>query len=85
MARAWIEIFWKEGEGRQTLGRPFIYFDNMRVLKKWVLVTPIVLLTLVSVYIGLGAEHVFQLAQDIAMDLKNPQNYIEAVLPSVNQ
>ncbi len=85
MARAWIEIFWKEGEGRQTVGRPFVYFDNMRILKKWVLVTPIVLLTLVSVYIGLGAEHIFQLAQDIAMDLKNPENYIETVLPSVNQ
>ena len=84
MARVWIEIFWKEGKGRQTVGRPFVYFDNMRILKKWVLVTPIVLLTLVSIYIGLGAEHIFQLAQDIAMDLKNPENYIETVLPSVN-
>jgi multicomponent Na+:H+ antiporter subunit D len=80
IARAWIEIFWKEGEGRQSVGRPFIYFDNMRILKKWILVTPIALLTLVAVYIGLGAEHVFQIAEDIAFDLMHPEGYIETVL-----
>ncbi len=85
MARAWVEIFWKPSEGRQAMGRPFIYFDNMRILKKWVLVTPIVFLTGVSVYIGLGAEHIVQLAQDIATNLMNPEPYIEAVLPKMNK
>ena len=81
MARAWIEIFWKKGEGRQAMGRPFIYFENMRILKKWVLITPIVFLTLISVYIGLGAEHILQISQDIVYELKNSDSYIEAVIP----
>lgn len=81
MARAWIEIFWKEGKGRQAMGRPFIYFENMRVLKKWVLITPIVFLTLISVYIGLGAEHILQISQDIVSELKNSESYIRAVIP----
>ncbi|NBB88589.1 MAG: Na+/H+ antiporter subunit D [Bacteroidetes bacterium] len=82
MARAWIEIFWKEGEGRQAMGRPFIYFENMRLLKKWVLITPIVFLTLISVYIGLGAEQVLQISQDIVSELKNSESYIQAVIPT---
>jgi multicomponent Na+:H+ antiporter subunit D len=84
MARAWVEVFWKPGEGRQAVARPFIYFDNMRILKKWVLITPIVLLTVVSLYIGLGAEHIVQVAEDIAVDLMHPEKYIKAVLPSMN-
>jgi multicomponent Na+:H+ antiporter subunit D len=80
MARAWIEIFWKEGEGRQRVAQHFVYFDNMRSLKKWVLVSPVVFLTLVTLYIGLNAEHMIQVSEHIVQELLDTQPYIDAVM-----
>ncbi len=80
MARAWIEIFWKEGDGRQEVAKHFVFFDNMRPLKKWVLVSPVVFLTIVTLYIGLNAEHLIQVSQQIVQELLDTRPYIDAVL-----
>lgn len=79
IGKLWAEVFWKKGEPRQEMDRPFTYFDELRPLKKFVFVMPLVLLTIVSLYIGFGAERIMQVALVIAHELKDTSSYIEAV------
>lgn len=80
IAKIWAEVFWKDSKPIET-PRGFGFFDSMRSWKKITYVMPIALLALVSLYIGFGAEHVQQLADRIASELMNPNEYIKLVLP----
>ena len=80
VGKIWAEVFWKKGSGRQMLNKPFTYFDELRPMKKTVFILPVVFLTLISLYIGFGAERMIQIAGKIAYELKDTTSYIEAVL-----
>lgn len=78
VARMWVEIFWKESPKPLTEE-----IDNFAALDNWKkaqLVLPITVLSFVSLYIGLNAEGVYEVAQRTAHELMNPSLYIEAVL-----
>ena len=47
-------------------------------------IVPVALLSIVSLYIGFGAEHIQELSARIADELVNSQGYIDAVLKSKN-
>lgn len=75
----WSEAFWKKAE--TSVRRPYIrYFDVMPASEKAMLIIPIVFLSLISLYIGLGAENIFRLSNHIAAELIDPTPYINAVL-----
>lgn len=80
IARLWAEVFWKDGEDlpRRDKHR---YFDEMTANRKAILVTPIILLALASLYIGFAAEHVQILSARIASELFDANSYIRAVFP----
>jgi multicomponent Na+:H+ antiporter subunit D len=81
IARLWAEVFWKPG--RELARRPdFMYYDRMSRREKLALILPIVLLALLSLYIGLGAGNMQALASRIAGELTDPSAYIRAVLPN---
>lgn len=78
IAKLWAEVFWKNPENLPN--RPFFeYFHKVSELRKVQMVLPVVLLTIVTLYIGFGAEHIQLLSQRIADELVNSQQYIDTV------
>ncbi|TBW29873.1 proton-conducting transporter membrane subunit [Gramella sp. KN1008] len=79
IARLWAEVFWKEG--KELPFRPnFGYFTKMKTYKRLQFIVPVALLSIVSLYIGFGAEHIQELSARIADELVNNQGYIDSVL-----
>jgi multicomponent Na+:H+ antiporter subunit D len=79
IAKMWAEVFWKAGENLPKKANG-LYFDQLSRVDKWQWIFPIVFLSIVSLYIGFGAENIIVLSQKIAGDLMNPTDYIESVL-----
>lgn len=79
IARMWAEVFWKNGE-ELTFRKNFGYFSNMTNRKRMQFIVPVAFLSLVSLYIGFGAEHIQELSGRIAGELINNQQYIDTVL-----
>ncbi|HUC81135.1 MAG TPA: proton-conducting transporter membrane subunit, partial [Flavisolibacter sp.] len=79
ITRFWSEAFWKKADN--PVRRPYIrYYDQMPRKQKWLLIAPILFLSLISLYIGLGAENIFRLSNTIATELVDTSAYIDAVL-----
>jgi multicomponent Na+:H+ antiporter subunit D len=79
VAKLWADIFWKRSVDK-SLRDDFLYFNNMVGADKKSMVIPIVILAIVSLYIGFGAGHIHFIADRIAHELTNPQEYIQTVL-----
>lgn len=80
IARLWAEVFWKNGEAPAK--KPQIaYFPDMELKRRAMMVAPIVMLALASLYIGFAAEHLQLLSGRIASELMDSKSYIRAVLP----
>lgn len=73
MIKIWAEVFWK----RPPETDPPI--DLSGKLSPWML-APVILLSAMTVGIGLFGEPLYQLAEVAASQLLNPQGYIDAVL-----
>lgn len=78
IARMWSEVFWKESP--KPLTEEIDHFAEVPFAQKVALVAPIAFLSLCSLYIGLNAEGVFEVAQKTAYELMHPNLYIKAVL-----
>ncbi|MDT0677756.1 proton-conducting transporter membrane subunit [Autumnicola musiva] len=81
IAKLWAEVFWKTPEERPRHSS-FEYFSDISKLRKVQFIAPVVFLSLVSLYIGFGAEHIQLLSSRIAEELTNNNRYIDAVLHS---
>lgn len=79
IARVWSRVFWKDKQEIPERSN-FRYFDNLSRIRKGQMVVPIVFLSLISLYIGFGAEHIHQISTRVAGELMNNQQYIDAVL-----
>jgi multicomponent Na+:H+ antiporter subunit D len=78
IAKVWANVVWKDKpELPERLD--FRYYEKLTKEGKMQLVAPIVFLSLVSLYIGFGAEHVQQLSSRVASELMDSQQYIDAV------
>ncbi|MBS9525198.1 Na+/H+ antiporter subunit D [Litoribacter alkaliphilus] len=84
MAKLWAEVFWKDGD-KLPKKINVKYFWELKPLKRTAMVFPIVFLSLISLYIGLGADHVIQLSTIIGKQLMDTTPYIEAVLGPINE
>jgi len=82
MVKIWAEGFWKPHPDidAASLGRGIA---AMTVTRRAELIAPIVVLVVLTVFIGLLAEPMLQLAQQAAEGLINPEAYITAVLGAV--
>ena len=83
IARMWSEVFWKKGADLPK--KEYIkYFFELKPIKRYAMVVPVVLLSFVSLYIGFGAEYIIRVSEVIGMELMDPSAYIEAVLGNQN-
>ncbi|HET8753998.1 MAG TPA: proton-conducting transporter membrane subunit [Salinimicrobium sp.] len=76
--RFWAEVFWKNGEILPKRAN-FPYFHKLKLYKRTKIVLPIVFLSLVTLYLGFGAENIQLLSSRISQELLNPEAYINAV------
>lgn len=78
IAKLWAEVFWKNvpAEAAQEEDK----FKTISGFKKSLLIVPIALLALISLYIGLGAENIILVAKRIAAEMMDTTPYIEAVM-----
>lgn len=79
IAKVWNQVFAKDAPSETQL-KEFKYFSSFTNLEKSALLIPIAFLSLLSLYIGLGAEHIQILATRIASELINVESYCNAVL-----
>src|SRR5690554_375085 len=77
MAKIWSEVFWKDASAETFIEDKF---EPLNTYKKVLLVLPICFLALTSLYIGLNAEMIIQVADRIANELVDTSFYVEAVL-----
>lgn len=77
IARLWAEVFWKDVPPGITLDDKFGPFP---LYKKVLLVLPIGILATVTLYIGLNAEAIIQVAERISNELLDNSSYVKAVL-----
>lgn len=79
IARFWSEVFWKSGD--DIVKKPnFKGYFEMKFKERSSLILSMAILTVVTLYIGFGAEHIQLLSNRIASELMNTEDYIEAVL-----
>ncbi len=78
VGKLWVEVFWKDQPKSGESGPDD--FKTMPWVKRALLIGPVILLALVTVYIGLGAGSVMAVSNHIADQLIDPTPYIRAVL-----
>lgn len=83
IAKVWAEAFWKDPLPVKKWKR-FVHFNQLKSIQKVQFIFPIAFLTLVSLYIGFGAEHIQQLSMRIANELMDNQQYIDAVFKTTS-
>lgn len=79
VGKIWLEVFWKKAE---NFPKPAdgLYFHQLSATNRWLMVLPIVFLASISLFIGLGAEHIIEVSRKISTDLIDTGPYIQAVL-----
>lgn len=79
IVKLWGEVFWKSAEKLPEQPN-FPYFNKLKNYKRVQMIAPVVFLSLVTLYVGFGAEHVQELSIRISEELLNREIYIDAVL-----
>ena len=76
MIKIWAEVFWKAPPDEEGDGAPKAVSQR----EMWLMATPVVGLALCTLFIGLNAEPLYNLAEASAGQLLAPERYIQAVL-----
>ncbi|MEQ7800682.1 proton-conducting transporter membrane subunit [Pedobacter sp. ASV1-7] len=77
VAKMWSEVFWKDASTEAPVTDAF---KPLSSLKKTMLVLPIGILAMTTLFIGLNAEMVIRVAEQIGNEMLNTSPYIKAVL-----
>ncbi|MET3114323.1 multicomponent Na+:H+ antiporter subunit D [Pedobacter sp. CG_S7] len=77
IAKLWSEVFWKDAAKDEGIVDSF---KPLQFYKKVLLVLPIGILTLTTLYIGLNAEMIIKVADKISTEMLDTRPYIHAVL-----
>lgn len=78
LAKIWAEAFWKK-KPEIVPPKNLILFKDLKRPTQIQLVAPIILFTLLSLYIGFGAEHIQQVALRVSDELMDKQLYIQYI------
>jgi multicomponent Na+:H+ antiporter subunit D len=79
MTKIWNEAFWKD-DPRGSENILSDSFSAITLSKKVLMLSPIIILALITIVIGFNAEPFFNLANNAAAQLLNPNEYISKVL-----
>ncbi|MBY5958205.1 hypothetical protein KUV50_08695 [Membranicola marinus] len=79
VARIWSKVFWKSSTVTAPPNAP-LFFDQLSKRRRFWILFPVGFLSVVTLYIGFGADNIHLIASRIAEDLINVDAYIELVL-----
>jgi multicomponent Na+:H+ antiporter subunit D len=79
MTKIWNEAFWKD-DPRGSENIIMESFSSVTLSKKILMVSPIIILAIITILIGFNAEPFFNIANNAAAQLLNPNEYILKVL-----
>ena len=79
MTKIWNEAFWKD-DPRGSENILVDSFSTVSISKKALMLSPIIILALITIIIGFNAEPFFNIANNAAAQLLNPNEYISKVL-----
>ena len=79
MTKIWNEAFWKD-DPRGSENILVDSFSTVSISKKVLMLSPIIILALITIVIGFNAEPFFNIANNAASQLLNPNEYISKVL-----
>jgi multicomponent Na+:H+ antiporter subunit D len=79
IAKIWAEAFWKLKPASMP-DLPPQPLEEWSTRQKWMLISPIALLAVVSLFIGFGAEQIIQISTVISQQLADTSTYVESVL-----
>ncbi|MFN2423415.1 MAG: proton-conducting transporter membrane subunit [Cryomorphaceae bacterium] len=82
IAKVWAAAVWKDSSV-DTDKVDIVLFNQLATRRRVLYIVPVVLLSVVSLYIGLGAEYVQGISERIALDLIDTRAYVETVLGPV--
>lgn len=77
ITKMWTQVFWKNPAEPESFNN---LFTPMPLYKKILMVLPIGIMALATLFIGLNAETVVKIAEIIATQLMDPSAYIDAVM-----
>ncbi len=80
IAKVWAALVWQNPSEKIEKGEVYGTFSGLPAGIRVRYVFPVALLALCSLYVGLGAEFIMDISTDVALLLKDPKPYIEAVL-----
>lgn len=81
IAKMWSEVFWKDVPKDVEVENKF---EPLPLIRKILLILPVGILAIVTLYIGLNAETIVQLVDKISDQLIDTRPYVEAVLGKQN-
>ncbi|MBT8379401.1 MAG: Na+/H+ antiporter subunit D [Ignavibacteria bacterium] len=79
MTKIWNEAFWKD-DPKGNENKIIDSFSAIKLSKKVLMFSPIIILALITIIIGFNAEPFFNFANNAASQLLNPSEYISKVL-----
>lgn len=79
MTKIWNEAFWKD-DPKGNENKTNDTFSAITLPKKVLMLSPIIILALITILIGFNAEPFFDIANNAASQLLNPNEYISKVL-----
>jgi multicomponent Na+:H+ antiporter subunit D len=79
MTKIWNEAFWKD-DPRGSENIIVDSFSTVSISQKVLMLSPIIILALITIVIGFNAEPFFDMANNAAAQLLNPNEYISKVL-----
>ncbi|MFO7857530.1 MAG: Na+/H+ antiporter subunit D [Ectothiorhodospiraceae bacterium] len=79
MIKIWAEAFWK-AQPEEYRERAEAFEQQLPESRLMLLVLPIAALAAMTVFIGLGAQPIYELAHAAAEQMRDPQIYVDAVL-----
>jgi len=77
IAKLWSEVFWKEASAEEPVKDSF---QPLNIYRKTLLVLPIGILALTTLFIGLNAEMIIAVTDRISEELLDTGSYVKAVL-----
>jgi multicomponent Na+:H+ antiporter subunit D len=79
MTKIWNEVFWKD-DPRGSENILVNSFSDITLSRKVLMLSPIIILALITIVIGFNAEPFINIANNAAAQLLNPNEYISKVL-----
>jgi multicomponent Na+:H+ antiporter subunit D len=77
IAKLWSEVFWKDASRDEMV---VDNFKSLRTGRKFMMILPVALLACTSLFIGLNAEFIIQVADRVANEMIDTSLYTRAVL-----